>query len=183
MVAAPVWSATTHLKGSAAMKIANDSVVSFHYRVGTVEGEPVDKSEKDEPLVYLHGSGQIVSGLEEALGGHEPGDHIDARITPEAGYGVYDERLDLKIPLKAFPDGARARLEPGFRFVASHPFEEEDEIMYTVVVVEEDGVLVTGNHPLAGKTLLFEVDIVAVRAATAEELSHGHVHGAGGAHH
>lgn len=165
------------------MKIAKDSVVSFHYRVATAEGEPVDQSEKNEPLTYLHGSGQIVSGLEKALLGHEAGDHVDARISPEEGYGEYDERLNLRIPLKAFPDGARAQLEPGFQFVSEHPQDDDEEVLFTVVELQPDSVIVTGNHPLAGKTLVFEVDIVEVRQATEEELSHGHAHGPDGHHH
>jgi FKBP-type peptidyl-prolyl cis-trans isomerase SlyD len=165
------------------MKIANDSVVSFHYKVGTAEGEAVDQSEEGEPLVYLHGSGQIVPGLEQALLGHVAGDHVEATVPPESGYGVHDPRLDLKVPKKAFPDAARSQLAPGFQFVAAHPFDDEQDVMFTVLDVLPDGVVVTGNHPLAGKTLVFKVDVVSVRAATAEELSHGHVHGEGGHHH
>lgn len=165
------------------MKIVADSVVSFHYRVATAEGEPVDQSEAGEPLVYLHGSGQIVPGLEQALLGHVAGEHVRVEVPPEAGYGKHDPALDLVVPMQAFPDEARDQIEPGFQFVAAHPADDDQDVMFTVVEVKGDKVVVTGNHELADRTLIFEVDIVAVRAATAEELEHGHVHGEGGHHH
>jgi FKBP-type peptidyl-prolyl cis-trans isomerase SlyD len=160
-----------------AMAIAADSVVSFHYRVTTAEGEQVDQSEKDQPMIYLHGRGQMVAGVEEALLGHEAGDHVEARVEPEKGYGAYDQELDLKVPLTAFPEQVRPEIKPGFRFRAEHPTTEGCTVLFTIHAIEGDFALVSGNHPMAGKTLLFSLDVVAVRPATESELSHGHCHG------
>jgi FKBP-type peptidyl-prolyl cis-trans isomerase SlyD len=165
------------------MLIAKNTVVSFHYQVATAEGETVDQSKEGEPLTYLHGTAQIIPGLEDALLGKNPGDHVEATVPPERGYGPYDKQLDLALPMEAFPDEARKDLQPGFRFMAEHPHKEDEQVMFTVHAVQGDQVMISGNHPLAGQTLLFKVDVVEVRAATAEELSHGHAHGPGGHHH
>jgi FKBP-type peptidyl-prolyl cis-trans isomerase SlyD len=165
------------------MNIGKNSVVSFHYQVSTEDGEVVDRSDGSEPLTYLHGNAQIVQGLEDALAGKAKGEHVEAKVPPEKGYGSYDPQLDLQVPLDAFPDGARAKLEPGFRFMAEHPAHEGQDVMFTVHEIKDDHVLVTGNHPLAGKILTFKVDVVDVRQATKDELAHGHVHGPGGHHH
>jgi FKBP-type peptidyl-prolyl cis-trans isomerase SlyD len=165
------------------MDIAKNAVVSFHYQVATLDGETVDRSEEGQPMVYLHGTSQIIPGLEEALAGRHAGEHVEAKVPPEKGYGIYDPELDLKLPLAAFPAGAKPQLEPGFRFMAEHPNKEGQEVMFTIHAIEGDDALVSGNHPLAGETLLFKVDVVAVRAATSEELHHGHAHGPGGHHH
>jgi FKBP-type peptidyl-prolyl cis-trans isomerase SlyD len=164
------------------MNIGKNSVVSFHYQVSTEDGEIVDRSDGNEPLTYLHGNAQIVPGLEDALAGKAKGAHIEAKVPPEKGYGSHDPQLDLQVPLDAFPEGARVKLEPGFHFMAEHPAHEGQDVMFTVHEVKDNQVLVTGNHPLAGKILTFKVDIVDVRQATKEELDHGHVHGPGGHH-
>ena len=165
------------------MLIAKNSVVSFQYHVATAEGETVDQSRDGEPLTYLHGTSQIIPGLEDALQGKKKGDHVEATVPPERGYGVYDGQLDLSLPMEAFPDEARKELEPGFRFMAEHPTKEGEQVMFTVHAVQGEQVMISGNHPLAGKTLLFKVDVVDVRPATADELAHGHAHGPGGHHH
>ena len=165
------------------MDIAKNAVVSFHYTVATSEGEHVDKSEKDSPLVYMHGHGQIVPGLEAALLGHKPGEKIEALVPPDQAYGEYEGDLDLQVPLEVFPAAARAQVKPGFRFKAEHPRLQGREVIFTVHGIEGANALVSGNHPLAGKTLNFSVEVLEVRAATAEELAHGHAHGPGGHHH
>jgi FKBP-type peptidyl-prolyl cis-trans isomerase SlyD len=165
------------------MNISKNTIVSFHYQVSTIEGEEVDRSQGDQPLTYLHGNAQIIPGLEEALVGKAPGAHVEAQVTPDKGYGAYDPQLDLQVPLDAFPNEARPQLEPGFRFMAEHPTQEGQEVLFTVQGIEGDTVLVSGNHPLAGKILVFKVDVVDVRAATTDELSHGHAHGPGGHDH
>jgi len=165
------------------MQIAKNAVVSFLYHVATAEGETVDQSKDGEPLTYLHGTAQIIPGLEEALLGKQKGDHVETTVAPERAYGVYDKELDLSLPAEAFPAEARTELAPGFRFMAEHPHKEGEQIMFTVHAVQGDLVMISGNHPLAGQTLLFKVDVVDVRAASAEELSHGHAHGPGGHHH
>lgn len=165
------------------MNIDANTIVSFHYQVSTLEGEEVDRSPKDQPLTYLHGKSQIIPGLEEALAGKAPGAHIETQVPPEKGYGAYDPQLDLDVPLDAFPAPAKAQLSPGFRFMAEHPTREGEEVMFTVLRLDGESVIVSGNHPLAGKVLVFKVDVVEVRAATKDELAHGHAHGAGGHHH
>ncbi len=163
------------------MPIAANSVVSIDYSVASSDGQLIDRSQPGQPLLYIHGSGQIIAGLEAALVGHEVGDKVEATIAPEQGYGVREEGLDLEVPREAFPEDAP--LEEGFRFQADHPTEEGRQIVFTVHEIEGDTVRVSGNHPLAGQTLSFQVKVVAIRAATAEELAHGHVHGEGGHHH
>lgn len=164
------------------MRIAKNSVVAFHYRVATADGEKVDES-AGEPLTYLHGKSQIVPGLEEAMIGKQAGDKIRAEVSPEKAYGAHDNDLDLRVPLDAFPADARDKLEPGFQFMADHPSQEGAQVQYTVHKREGDEILISGNHPLAGQALIFDVEVVTVRAATADELSHGHAHGPGGHHH
>ncbi len=165
------------------MQIAQNTVVSMHYRVATAEGEHVDASAPGEPLVYLHGHSGIIPGLENALTGKTAGDKVETEVAPAQGYGDYDQGLDLVVTMDAFPADARPHLQPGFRFRAEHPTKDGEQVIFTVAKVEGEQVFVSGNHPLAGKTLRFQVEIAEVRAATAEELSHGHVHGAGGHHH
>ena len=165
------------------MQITKNSVVSFLYQVATAEGETVDQSKDGEPLTYLHGTAQIIPGLESALLGKKKGDHVEATIPPERGYGAYDSQLDLSLPMEAFPDEARKELQPGFRFMAEHPHKEDEQVMFTVHAIQGEQVMISGNHPLAGQTLLFKVDVVDVRAASEEELAHGHAHGPGGHHH
>lgn len=165
------------------MQIAHNAVVSFHYSVATAEGEHVDKSEAGEPLTYLHGHGQIVPGLEAALLGKTKGEKIDAAVSPAQAYGEHEKELDLQVPLAVFPANVRSQIQPGFRFKAEHPTLQGSEVVFTVHGIEGENAFVSGNHPLAGKTLNFKVEIVDVRAPTAEELSHGHAHGPGGHHH
>lgn len=164
------------------MQIAKDSVVSFHYCVTTADGQPVDKSQ-GEPLVYLHGYGQIIPGLEGLLTGHTKGEKFKADVAPEQAYGALDPALDLQVPMEAFPEEARPQVQPGFRFQAEHPTKAGEVVMFSVCGIQDSQVFVTGNHPLAGKALTFEIEVAEVRAATAEELAHGHIHGGAGCHH
>ncbi|MBA3709496.1 MAG: peptidylprolyl isomerase [Planctomycetes bacterium] len=165
------------------MEIGTNSIVSMSYSVATAEGEQVDQSQDGHPMVYLHGHGQIIPGLEAALAGHKTGDAVEAEIAPENAYGAYDAALDLQVSRELFPDDVQKKLKPGFQFEAEHPTKEGEHVLFTVHQVEKDAVKVSGNHQLAGQTLLFKVRIVDVRPATQEELSHGHAHGPGGHHH
>ena len=165
------------------MRIESGKVVALHYKVTTEGGEPRDSSGPDEPLWYLHGYGQIVPGLETALEGRRAGDGVEMTLSPEEGYGEHDPELDLKIPLASFPEEMRDELEPGMQFGAAHPDDPEEDVLFSVVAVQGEHVLVTGNHPLAGETLHFEVHVVSVRDATEDELEHGHAHGPDGHHH
>lgn len=160
------------------MRIADNVAVFIHYTLTDDEGVVIDSSEGDEPLGYLHGQGNIIPGLEKALVGKQVGDKLDVVVTPEEGYGVYDDDLLEVVPRSTFK-GIK-KLEPGMEFQAR---SDEGEQMYTVVSIEGDEVTIDGNHPLAGETLHFQVEITDVREATAEELEHGHVHDGDGHEH
>ncbi len=155
---------------SASQTIAADSVVSIHYKLTLDDGNVVDSSEGRDPLCYLHGHGNIVVGLEEALTGQAVGAELNVTVSPEHGYGV---------PRGAFPPDAQ--LSEGLSFQARD--EAGRPLMGTITKLAGDEVTVDFNHPLAGQTLHFEVSITEVRTATEEEISHGHVHGPGGHHH
>ena len=160
------------------MNIEQDRAVLIHYHLTDSEGNVIDSSQgSDEPLAYLHGHGNLVSGVENALAGRSAGDKLDVVVPPEDGYGVRDPALDVAIPLEAFPEEARADLEPGIMFQAPHPADEDQVAVFTIMERLEDAVHCTANHPLAGVTLHFNLEIVEVREATEEEISVGHVHG------
>lgn len=165
------------------MKITKDSVVSLAYTLKLDDGEIADESGDGEPLLYLHGHNNIVTGLETALLGRVKGDEVEVVLAPEDAYGNHNPELDLEIPLDAFPEEMRPQLQQGVVFVADHPEDGGQEVAYTVMEVQEESVLASGNHPLADETLHFHVKVVDVRAASAEELQHGHPHGPGGHHH
>ncbi|MFO7326410.1 MAG: peptidylprolyl isomerase [Pseudomonadota bacterium] len=160
------------------MKIAQDSVVSFHYTLKDAAGAVIDQSD-GEPLAYLHGYGQIVPGLERELTGKSTGEKLHVHVLPADGYGEYDAARVLKVPreaLSAIPD-----LQEGMTLTARTRSGGHLEVLVTEIGPE--AVTVDGNHPLAGKDLFFDVEIVAVREASEEELAHQHVHGPGGHHH
>ncbi|WNK19403.1 peptidylprolyl isomerase [Halomonas piscis] len=156
------------------MQIAQNSVVAFHYTLTNEAGEVLDSSEGREPLTYLHGTGNIIPGLEKQLEGASPGEKLNVSVTPEEGYGEVQEQLMQEVPRDAF-QGVE-NVEPGMQFQAQ---TEGGPLMVTVKKVEGDTVLVDGNHPLAGQNLTFDVEISDVREASAEEIEHGHVHGEG----
>lgn len=160
---------------TAKQTVADGKVVRIHYSL-TVRDQHVDDS-GSEPLAYLHGSGQIVPGLEDQLTGKSQGDKFEAVVPPEKAYG---DRVGgpRAVPRDAFPDDVD--VETGMQFAAQGP--DGQVIPLWVVGVEQDEVLVDPNHPLAGETLRFEIEVVDVREATAEETGHGHAHGPGGAH-
>ncbi len=160
------------------MQIADDTVASIHYKLTNAAGEVIDASPAGMPLIYLHGAGNIVPGLEQALEGRSTGDKFDVAVAAEEGYGPRDEQLIQLVPRDAF-HGVET-LEPGMQFEAQGG---QGPMLVTVTKVDADNVTVDGNHPLAGETLLFAVEVADVRAASEEELEHGHVHGAGGHHH
>ena len=160
------------------MQIAQNAVVSFHYTLTNNEGEVLDSSEGREPLAYIHGAGNIVPGLEKELDGKTSGDKLKVAVSPEEGYGDVQEALVQEVPREAF-QGVE-EIEDGMQFQAQ---TQGGPLMVTVTKVEGDTVTVDGNHPLAGETLNFDVEITNVREASAEELEHGHVHGEGGVEH
>ena len=160
------------------MKIEKDRVVRFHYAVAEAGQAPMESS-KDvgEPLAILFGHGQIIPGLEKAMEGREAGDSFKAAVTAAEAYGERREGLSQRIPKKHFGD---AKLQPGQQVVLQTNFGPR---AVTVQKVGHSVVDVDLNHPMAGKDLDFDIEIVEVREASAEELAHGHVHGEGGHHH
>ena len=159
------------------MHIEKRKVVTIEYTLTDESEEVLDTSKGQEPLTYLHGAGNIIPGLEAALEGKTEGDALKVKITPEEGYGDRDETLVQAVPRDRFPDG---ELEVGMQFRADGP---EGPRLVTIVEMDDKSVTVDANHPLAGVTLCFDVAVVAVRDATLEELTHGHVHGEGGHDH
>ena len=160
------------------MQIGPDKVVTMHYTVKNDSGEVLDRSDQGEPISYLHGGGGIVPGLESALTGKTAGERVSVAVPAAQAYGARDPALVQQVPRRAF--AGVAAIEPGMRFQAHG---EHGARTVTVVRVQGDMVTVDGNHPLAGQNLNFDVEIAGVREASAEELTHGHVHGPGGHHH
>jgi FKBP-type peptidyl-prolyl cis-trans isomerase SlyD len=157
------------------MKIANGTVVSIDYKLHLGDGVIVDASGEGDPLTYLHGDGQIVPGLERELAGLGVGDARKVVVPPADGYGDRDLAGLQQVDRKAFPPGVE--LAPGLELSAVGPNGEQ--IPFVVHEVTADKVVVDMNHPLAGKTLHFDVTVREVRTASAEELEHGHAHGEG----
>ncbi|WP_049622112.1 FKBP-type peptidyl-prolyl cis-trans isomerase [Frateuria defendens] len=160
------------------MQISPRTVASFHYTLTDDQGQVVDSSSGREPLTYLHGSGQIVPGLEKAMEGRQPGDQFKVDVTPEEGYGVHHAELVQQVPRAAFQ--GVDDVQPGMQFQGRGP---QGAFNVVVTKVEDDTVHVDGNHPLAGQALHFAIEVTDVREASDEELSHGHVHGPGGHDH
>lgn len=161
------------------MLIAANKAVSIDYTLTNDAGEVIDSSAGGAPLVYLHGAGNIIGGLEKALVGKQAGDELDVSVEPEEAYGEYSAELVAVLNRSMF-EGVD-ELAVGMQFHASGPGGGMQIV--TVRDIEGDDVTVDGNHPLAGQRLNFKVKVVAVRDASAEEVSHGHIHGEGGHHH
>ena len=159
------------------MQVADNMAVSIHYTLTNDDGEVLDSSIGDEALVYLHGGGNIIPGLEKALHGKVAGDKFNVRIAPEDAYGELMEEMVLVISRDMF-EGID-NIEVGMQF---HADVSSGSGVVTVVNIEDDDITIDGNHPLAGLALTFDVEVIDVRAATEEEAAHGHIHGAG-CHH
>ncbi|RLD16787.1 peptidylprolyl isomerase [candidate division KSB1 bacterium] len=153
------------------MQVSENTVVSIHYTLKDDNGQTVDSSVGKEPLSYLHGRRNIISGLENALTGKNVGDKLNVTVPPEEAYGNYDEALIQVLPREAF--GGVEDIQVGMQFYSESP---EGVQMITIKNVDGDQITVDANHPLAGQTLYFDVEIMDVREATEEELQHGHVH-------
>ena len=159
------------------MKIEKDRVVRFHYTVAEQGQEPIESSQGREPLAILYGHGNIIPGLEKAMEGRDAGDSFSVDVPAAEAYGEKREGLTQRVPKKHFGE---QRLAPGMQVVLNTNFGPR------AVTIEKVGMSVVDvdlNHPMAGKDLHFDIDVVDVREASAEELEHGHVHGEGGHHH
>lgn len=158
------------------MQIAEKKVVKIEYTLKNDAGEVLDTSDGGEPLAYVHGVGGLIPGLEKALDGKSAGDTLQVSLTPADGYGERDEELIQNIPLRKLPD---KKVKVGARYRVQTP---EGPRVILVTAVKGDYATIDANHPLAGMTLHFQVKVLEVRDATAEELEHGHSHGPGGHH-
>lgn len=161
------------------MTIKENSAVSFHYTLTDDDGQQLDSSAGKELLAYLHGAGNIIPGLENALTGKAVGDSMSVAISATEGYGEVQNELIQEVPRTSFQ--GVDEIEVGMQFEAQTG--QGGTVPVTVTAVTDETVTVDGNHPLAGKNLNFDVSIEAVRDATEEELEHGHVHGPGGHDH
>jgi FKBP-type peptidyl-prolyl cis-trans isomerase SlyD len=159
------------------VQVTKDTVVALTYELLDSDGQPIESS--DAPIEYLHGGYDGIFPLvEKALAGKAVGERCQVRLEPEDAFGDYDAELVRLEPRDKFP----GNIEVGMRFEGRGE-ESGTMLLYTVTDIAEDKVVVDGNHPLAGQTLQFACTVTAVRAATEEELTHGHVHGDGGHHH
>lgn len=155
------------------MQIEKDIVVSIHYRLTDDQQQEIENSYGDVPMIYLHGHNNLIPGLESVLDGKQPGDKLSVTVAPEDGYGPYNEALKQQLPVDAF---AGLDPKPGMQFTAD---TENGPMQVTVLEVTDETVTVDGNHPFAGKTLHFDVEVTEIRDATPTELEHGHIHGGG----
>jgi FKBP-type peptidyl-prolyl cis-trans isomerase SlyD len=160
------------------LEISADKVVLIHYTLKDADGGVLDTSAGGEPLAYIQGHGNLVMGLEKALEGKQDGSSVAVSVQPEEGYGKHDPALIQRVPKRSLQ--GMGEVKKGMQFQARTP---DGMRLFTVTGLVGDMVTLDGNHPLADKTLHFDVQVVAVRDATTEELEHGHVHGAGGHHH
>lgn len=156
------------------MQITKNKVAAIHYTLRDNDGSILDSSEGREPLYYIQGIGNLIKGMEDGLEGKSKGDKFNIKVSAKNGYGELDPSLVQQVPLKAFGD---QDVKTGMRF------QTDRGHVVTVTEVGKETITVDGNHPLAGVELNFDVEVMEVRDATQEEISHGHVHGPGGHHH
>ena len=154
------------------MQVTKDKVVSFHYTLTLDSGDVVDSSSGKAPLSFLVDSGQIIPGLEKEMLGLEVGDKKSVKVQPEEGYGLSEEQLIQTIERNQIPDSLELKVGEMLRGQS----EDGQVVEGKVVFIDDQKVKIDFNHPLANQVLNFDVEIVDVRDATAEELSHGHAH-------
>lgn len=155
-----------------------DKIVTFHYTLKNAAGEQMETSREKQPMSYLHGSNNIIAGLEKAMEGHAVNDEFSVTVEPEEAYGVRNENNVQRVPLKRLKGIGKISVGQVLNLQTN-----KGQVQVTVLKVGRFNVDVDGNHPLAGKQLTFEVEITDIREASQEELEHRHVHGAGGHQH
>lgn len=160
------------------MQITKDTVVSFHYRMSDDTGTEIETSRGGEPSLYIHGHNGMMEGVEQALDGKSAGDVLTVTLAPEQAYGVRQDNAQVRVPRKHLLN--KGKLVPGQVVQVN---TEHGPRQATVVKVGLKTVDIDTNHPLVDKTITFDLEVVSVRQATADELSHGHVHGEGGCGH
>jgi FKBP-type peptidyl-prolyl cis-trans isomerase SlyD len=154
------------------MQVGENRVVTIDYTLKDEKGEVLDSSERSGELSYIHGVGQLIPGLEEALEGHDEGEQVETTLNPQQAYGEYDDQLQFNVPKERMPEDSS--LEVGQQFEAQTSQGQRQVVTLTSVGSQE--VTLDANHPLAGQELTFDVTVKSVRDATQEELDHGHVH-------
>ena len=155
-----------------------DKVITFHYTLTNAEGEQMESSREGDPITYLHGANNIVTGLEKAMEGHAIRDSFTAKLEPEEAYGVRNENNIQRVPLKRLKGIGKISVGQILNLQT-----DKGQVQVTVLKVGRFNVDVDGNHPLAGQQLTFDVEIADIREASKEELEHRHVHGPGGHQH
>jgi FKBP-type peptidyl-prolyl cis-trans isomerase SlyD len=160
------------------MQIVKDAVATFHYVLTEQGGSFSENSRDEEPVAYLHGHDNVLPGLEAALTGKQAGDKVSVTLAPEQAYGLRNPELQQRMSIKHLK--FNGKLKSGdIAWVET----QEGPRQVTVIKPGKFMAEVDTNHPLSGKTLTFDIEIVSVRAATEDEIAHGHAHGAGGHHH
>lgn len=159
------------------MKAARGKVVSLHYTLTDDQGIVLDSSQGREPLAYLHGYGNLIHGLETALEGREAGFATTVKVAPADAYGDYQPEAVFEVPRRQFPPQEDIQVGMQVQGESEHGIQS-----FRVVQVSDQAVVLDGNHPMAGKNLHFDVEVLDVREATAQELAHGHVHAHGHDH-
>ncbi len=160
------------------MKVTQDTVVQFNYVLKDAQGSILEQTDTDQPIAYLQGHNNMLAGVEEALAEHAAGDSVTVTLTPEQAYGEVLADAEMKIPVKHL-QGAKKWKAGMIATVKT----EQGQRQVTVVKIGRFMATVDSNHPFAGKTLTFEMQVVDVRQATTSELTHKHAHGAGGHQH
>ena len=160
------------------MNVSKDTVVTFHYTLKNADGEEMESSAGRDPMSYLQGGNNIIVGLEKAMEGHAIGDKFSVTVEPEEAYGVRVDENIQRIPLKRLKGLGKIKVDQILNLQT-----DRGPVQVTVVKVGRFNVDVDANHPLAGETLTFNVDIADIREASEEEIEHGHVHGPGGHQH
>ena len=155
-----------------------DKVISFHYTLKNTDGEQMESSREKDPMTYLHGANNIISGLEKAMEGHAVSDEFSVTVPPEEAYGVRNENNVQRVGLKRLKGIGKVSVGQVLNLQT-----DKGQVQVTVLKVGRFNIDVDGNHPLAGRELTFDVEITDIREASAEELEHRHVHGPGGHQH
>ena len=160
------------------MNIGPKSVATFHYTLRDESGEELETSRSGEPSAYLHGANNVIPGLEKAMEGHAAGDVFSATLAPEDAYGETDPERQQRVPAKHLV--FKGKLKPGMVVQLN---TSDGRVPVTVVKAGRHSADIDTNHPLAGQTLTFDIEVIDVRAASEEEIAHGHAHGPGGHQH
>lgn len=160
------------------MNIAPETVAIFHYTLRNEAGDELETSRGSDPSAYLHGANNIIPGLEQAMAGKSAGDVFSATVAPEDAYGQPDPERQQRVPVKHLL--FKGKLKPGMVVQLN---TSDGRVPVTVVKAGRHSADIDTNHPLAGQALTFDIEVVDVRAATEEEIAHGHAHGVGGHQH